>query len=405
MNFIDKSKKLHNVCYEIRGPVMEKAQEMKKAGHNILELNIGNTAPFDFLTPDEILQDILNNAPKVQGYGESRGLYSARKAIMQQTQLVGIKGVDVDDIYLGNGVSELIQMTMNALLNDGDEMLIPMPDYPLWTAATSMAGGNAVHYMCNEDNNWLPDLDDMRKKVTKKTRGILIINPNNPTGAVYPKETLLGIIDIARENNLIVFADEIYDRILYDGAKHISIASLADDILFCTFSGLSKNYRLPGFRSGWLILSGAKKQAKGYIEGLNMLASMRLCPNTMAQYGIQTALGGYQSINDLVAAGGRLHLQREKAYTMLNEIDGISCTKPSGALYLFPKIDTKMYGIKDDEKFIYDLLAKEKILLVQGTGFHWETPDHFRVVFLAPTDKLEFAMTRLKSFLSTYKQH
>lgn len=404
MQTIKKSTKLNNVCYDIRGPVLEEAKRMEEEGHRILKLNIGNPAPFGFEAPEEILQDVLYNLPNAQGYCESKGLYSARKAVMQECQRKKIDNVSIEDIYLGNGVSELIVMATQGLLNDDDELLIPAPDYPLWTAATRLAGGKAVHYICDEQADWYPDINDIRSKITERTKGIVIINPNNPTGALYPESLLQEIIEVAREHNLVVLADEIYDKILYDEEKHTSIASLADDVLFLTFNGLSKSYRVAGFRSGWMIISGNKRKASDFIEGLNMLSSMRLCANVPAQHAVQTALGGYQSINDLILPGGRLKEQRDLAWEMLDNIPGISCVKPKGALYLFPKLDVKRFNIHDDEKFAYDLLKQEKMLLVQGTAFNWPEPDHFRIVSLPYVDQLEDAINRIARFLSKYSQ-
>ncbi|MFT6450038.1 MAG: alanine-synthesizing transaminase, partial [Oleispira sp.] len=381
MQDILKSNKLANVFYDIRGPVAHAAKKMEEDGHRILKLNIGNPKPFGLDAPEEIIQDVILNLPDSEGYCDSKGLFSARKAVMQYSQQKGIKDVGIEDIILGNGVSELIVMSMQGLLNTGDEVLIPSPDYPLWTGAVSLAGGTPVHYHCDEQSSWFPDMDDIRKKVNKNTKALVLINPNNPTGAVYPDEVLLELIQIARENNLIVFSDEIYDKILFDGATHTSTASLADDVLLITFNGLSKNYRLAGFRAGWMIISGAKQRAKDYIEGLEMLASMRLCANVPSQHAIQTSLGGYQSINDLVAPGGRIYEQRNIAYEALNSIPGISCTKPMGALYCFPKIDIKKFNIHNDERMVLDLLEQQKILVVHGTAFNWAQPDHFRVVF------------------------
>lgn len=404
MQPILKSNKLSNVCYDIRGPVLQRAREMEEDGQRIIKLNIGNPASFGFEVPEEIQQDVIRNMSKAGGYTDSKGLFEPRKAIMHYTQSKQIQGVTVDDIIIGNGVSELIVMAMQGLLNNGDEVLVPMPDYPLWTAAVNLASGTARHYLCDEATGWMPDLKDMEAKVTPNTRGIVVINPNNPTGALYPREILEGIIEIARRHNLVIFADEIYDKVLYDGNVHTSIASLADDILFVTFNGLSKNYRTCGYRAGWLILSGDKKSAKDYIEGLNMLASMRLCSNVPGQLAIQTALGGYQSIDDLVAPEGRLCKQRDIAYEMLNAIPGVSCTKPQAAMYLFPRLDPKIYPIKDDQQFILDLLLEEKVLLVQGTGFNWKTPDHFRVVFLPNVDDLAEAIRRISRFLENYRK-
>jgi alanine-synthesizing transaminase len=399
---IVKSAKLKNVCYDIRGPVLKAANAMEEQGHRIIKLNIGNPAPFGFEAPQEILADVIANLPNAVGYCDSKGLFAARKAVVQYYQQKNLF-VDVGDIYIGNGVSELIVMAMQALLNNDDEMLIPAPDYPLWTAAVTLAGGTPVHYLCDENDGWYPDLADIEAKITPKTRGIVVINPNNPTGAVYPKHILEGIVALARRHSLIIFADEIYDKILYDQAVHTSIATLCDDLLCITFNGLSKSYRVAGFRSGWLMVSGNKKIAKDYIEGLDMLASMRLCANVQAQYAIQTALGGYQSINDLIRPNGRLYEQREVAWKMLNDIPGVSCTKPEGALYLFPRLDPAMYPIADDQAFILELLQAERVLLVQGTGFNWPHTDHFRVVFLPHIDELKEAINRLARFLAQYR--
>ena len=399
---IVKSAKLKNVCYDIRGPVLKAANAMEEQGHRIIKLNIGNPAPFGFEAPQEILADVISNLPNAVGYCDSKGLFAARKAVVQYYQQKNLF-VDVGDIYIGNGVSELIVMAMQALLNNDDEMLIPAPDYPLWTAAVTLAGGTPVHYLCDENDGWYPDLADIEAKITPKTRGIVVINPNNPTGAVYPKHILEGIVALARRHSLIIFADEIYDKILYDQAVHTSIATLCDDLLCITFNGLSKSYRVAGFRSGWLMVSGNKKIAKDYIEGLDMLASMRLCANVQAQYAIQTALGGYQSINDLIRPNGRLYEQREVAWKMLNDIPGVSCTKPEGALYLFPRLDPVMYPIEDDQAFILELLQAERVLLVQGTGFNWPHTDHFRVVFLPHIDELKEAINRLARFLAQYR--
>ena len=401
---IRKSAKLSDVCYDIRGPVMVRAKQMEEEGHRILKLNIGNLASFGFDAPDEVRQDVIVNLPNASGYSDSKGLFAARKAIMHYSQEKGISSVTLDDIFIGNGVSELIVMVMQGLLNDGDEVLVPAPDYPLWTAAVSLASGTPRHYLCDEGAGWLPDLDDIRKKITPRTRAIVVINPNNPTGALYPVEVLREIVEIARQNELIVFADEIYDKTLYDGEKHVSIASLADDVLFVTFNGLSKNYRACGYRSGWMIVSGDKRHAQDYIEGLNILASMRLCANVPGQYAIQTALGGYQSINDLVAPGGRLCRQRDLAHALITQIPGVSCFKPKAALYLFPRLDLKMYPIKDDQQFILELLEQEKVLVVQGTGFNWPNPDHLRIVFLPNSDDLTEAIGRIARFLDGYRK-
>ncbi len=402
---INKSSKLDNVCYDIRGPVMARARQMEEDGQRIIKLNIGNPAPFGFEAPEEIVQDVILNLPNASGYSDSKGLFSARKAIMHETQRKGIAGVQIDDIIIGNGVSELIVMAMQALLDSGDEVLVPAPDYPLWTAAVSLAGGKPCHYICDEGAGWLPDLDDIRSKITMHTRAIVIINPNNPTGALYPDDLLLGILEIARQNQLIVYADEIYDKVLFDGATHTSVASLADDVLIVTFNGLSKNYRACGYRSGWLIVSGDKRHASDYLEGLNMLASMRLCSNVPGQYGIQTALGGYQSITDLVAPGGRLARQRDLAHDLLTSIPGISCVKPKAAMYLFPRMDPGMYPIEDDQKFILKLLEEERVLVVQGSGFNWPTPDHIRVVFLPHEEELSKAIERMGRFFDRQRAH
>jgi len=398
-----KSSKLNNVCYDIRGPVLQRARQMEDEGHRIIKLNIGNPAAFGFEVPEEIQQDTIRNMSKAGGYTDSKGLFEPRKAIMHYTQSKHIAGVTVDDIIIGNGVSELIVMAMQGLLNNGDQMLVPMPDYPLWTAAATLAGGTARHYMCDEASGWLPDLKDIESKINANTRGIVVINPNNPTGALYPREILEGIIEIARHHGLVIFADEIYDKVLYDGNEHISMASLADDVLFVTFNGLSKNYRTCGYRAGWMVISGEKKHASDYIEGLNMLASMRLCANVPGQLAIQTALGGYQSIDDLVAPNGRLCKQRDLAYEMLTAIPGVTCVKPKAAMYLFPKLDPKVYPIQDDQQFILDLLLEEKVLLVQGTGFNWKKPDHFRVVFLPNVDDLTEAINRVARYLENYR--
>lgn len=396
---IKKSSKLNGVCYDIRGPVLKRAKIMEEEGHHIIKLNIGNPAPFGFEAPDEIIQDVIYHLPESVGYSDSKGLYSARKAVMQHYQKLQVSGIEIDDIYLGNGVSELIVMAMQALLEDGDEILIPAPDYPLWTAAVRLSGGNPVHYLCDEQQNWYPDLNDLESKITAKTRGIVVINPNNPTGSVYPDEILEKIVQLAQEHKLIIFADEIYDKILYDGARHTPLASLSEDILCVTFNGLSKAYRAAGFRSGWLLLSGSKHKAKDYIAGLDMLASMRLCANVPAQHAIQTALGGYQSINDLVLPTGRLGRQRDLAWKLLCDIPGVTCYKPSSALYLFPRLDPKIYPIEDDEQFALNLLEQEKVLIVQGTAFNWPSTDHFRIVFLPHEDDLTTAIGRLAHFL------
>ena len=399
MKTIAKSSKLADVCYDIRGPVLDKARQMEEEGHRIIKLNIGNLAVFGFDPPDEIMQDMIRNLPAAAGYTDSKGLFAPRKAVVHYTQEKGIRGVGVDDVYLGNGASELIVMALNALLDSGDEILVPAPDYPLWTAAVSLSGGRPVHYLCDEGADWLPDLDDIRRKVTPNTRGIVVINPNNPTGALYPPALLRELVEIARQHELIVFADEIYDKTLYDGHSHTSIAALADDVLFVSLNGLSKNYRSCGYRAGWMVVSGDKRHARDYIEGLNMLASMRLCANTPGQLAIQTALGGYQSIKDLVAPGGRLCHQRDLAHGLLSQIPGVSVVKPKGALYLFPRLDPKVYPVDDDQCLAYELLAEEKVLIVQGSGFNWPRPDHFRLVFLPHADDLAEAIGRIARFL------
>ena len=404
MNTVNKSVKLDNVCYDIRGPVLQEAKRLENEGFTLIKLNIGNTAPFGFHTPDAIIHDIILNMKDAQGYGDAQGLFSARNAIVLDLQTKGIMDTDIDDIYIGNGVSELISIAMQGLLNSGDEILIPMPDYPLWTAAVTLAGGRAVHYRCDEAADWNPDLTDIRSKVTDRTKAVVVINPNNPTGAVYDREILEGIAAIAAEKGLIVFADEIYGRITYDGAEYIPMALMNPDILTISFDGLSKAYRAPGLRCGWMSLSGNKKCAAGYIEGLNMLSNMRLCPNMPAQFGIQTALGGYQSINGFLLPGGRLREQRDVSVEMVNRIPGLSVTTPKGALYCFPKVDCKRFNITDDERFIIDLLRKKHLLLVHGTGFNWDAPDHFRIVFLPERDTLLEAIKRLGDFLADYRQ-
>ncbi len=404
MKDIAKSTKLDNVCYDIRGPVLREAKRLEEEGHSVFKLNTGNPATFDFDAPDEITRDVIRNLPQSQGYCDSKGLFSARKAIMQYCQQKNFPPVSIEDIIIGNGVSELVVMTMQALLNNGDEMLIPAPDYPLWTAAVHLCGGRAVHYRKDEQSDWCPVIADIYSKITAKTRGIVIINPNNPTGAVYSDEILKEIVQLAREHNLIIFADEIYDKILYDGVEHTALASLADDVLCISFNGLSKSYRVAGFRAGWLVVSGPKHNARGYLEGLEILASMRLCANVPAQHAIQTALGGYQSINDLIVPGGRLLEQRNKAWEMLDQIPGVSCVKPKGALYLFPRLDPKRYPIHDDEKLVLDFLLQEKVLLVQGSAFNWPEPDHLRIISLPRTEDLETVMTKLEKFLSRYRQ-
>ena len=404
MKPILKSTKLANVCYDIRGPVLQQAKQMEDEGHKIIKLNIGNLAAFGFDSPEEIQLDMIRNLPFAAGYADSKGIFPARKAIMHYTQQKRIKGVTLEDIYIGNGVSELIVMAMNGLLNSGDEVLVPAPDYPLWTAAVSLSGGTPRHYLCDEANQWLPDLDDMRAKITPKTRAIVVINPNNPTGALYPDSVLLEIIAIAREHGLIIYADEVYDKVLYDGATHTAIASLAEDLLIVTFNGLSKNYRSCGYRAGWLVVSGDLRDARDYLEGLTMLASMRLCANVPGQYGIQTALGGYQSIDDLVGSEGRLCRQRDLAYELLTAIPGVTCVKPKATLYMFPRLDPALYPIRDDQAFIAELLREERVLLVQGTGFNCADPNHFRLVFLPHEDDLREAIGRVARFLDGYRK-
>jgi len=400
---IQKSNKLSNVCYDIRGPIMDRARQMEEDGQKIIKLNIGNLAVFGFDAPEEIQQDMIRNLPSSAGYSDSKGIFGARKAVMHETQRQGIKGVGLEDIYLGNGASELIVMATNGLLDDGDELLLPAPDYPLWTAAVSLSGGTPIHYMCEETNGWMPDIEDIRKKITPHTKGIVVINPNNPTGALYSDELLLKIIALAREHGLVIFADEVYDKVLYDGVKHTPIASLSTDVLTLTFNSLSKSYRSCGYRAGWLIVSGDKKPAADYIEGLNMLSNMRLCANVPGQWAIQTALGGYQSINDLVGEGGRLRKQRDLSYELLTAIPGVTCVKPQAALYLFPRLDPKIYPIADDQQFFLEMLSETKVMLVQGTGFNWPHPDHFRVVFLPHEDELREAVSRIAKFLENYR--
>jgi len=404
MKSINRSNKLHGICYDIRGPVLDEAKRLEDEGHKILKLNIGNPAPFGFEAPDDILKDVIRNLPLAQGYCDSNGIYSAKVAIHQYYQTQGVADISVDDIYLGNGVSELIMMSMQALLNSNDEVLIPSPDYPLWTGAVKLSSGNPVHYLCDEVSDWLPDLEDIKSKITARTRAIVLINPNNPTGAVYPKEILESIIQLAREHNLLIYSDEIYDKIIYDEAEHISIASLCDDVFCVTFSGLSKNYRVAGFRVGWMLLSGPLKQAKDYIHGLDMLSSMRLCSNVPMQHAVQTGLGGYQSVTELVKPGGRLWEQMNLSHKLINQIPGVSCVKPKGAMYLFPKIDTKKFNIYDDEKFAFDFLREKKVLLVPGRGFNWHKPDHFRLVFLPHNETLRTAISSLEEFLQNYRQ-
>ena len=404
MKPIAKSSKLANIGYDIRGPVLDKARQMEDEGQKIIKLNIGNVAAFGLAPPDEIVQDMIRNLPEAAAYTDSKGLFAPRKSVVHYTQEKGVAGVTVDDVYLGNGASELIAMSLNALLDSGDEVLLPSPDYPLYTAVVGLSGGTPVHYVCDEQQGWFPDIDDIRRKVTPRTKALVIINPNNPTGALYSEQVLRDIVEIARQHQLVIFADEIYDKTLYDGHSHQSIASLADDVLCVTFNGLSKNYRSCGYRAGWMVVSGPKRDAKDYIEGLNMLASMRLCANTPGQLAIQTALGGYQSIKDLVAPGGRLCRQRDLAYELLTQIPGVSVVKPAGALYMFPRLDPAMYPIQDDQQFAYELLAEEKVLIVQGTGFNWSRPDHFRIVFLPNADDLTDAIGRIERFLGGYRK-
>ena len=404
MKTITKSAKLANVLYDIRGPIMDAAKQMEDEGQKIIKLNLGNLAVFGFDAPEEIQQDMIRNLPNSAGYSDSKGIFAARKAVMHETQKQGISGVTLDDIYLGNGASELITMATNALLDNGDELLLPMPDYPLWTAATSLSGGKPVHYRCDEANSWMPDLDDIRSKITPRTKGIVVINPNNPTGVIYSIELLKGVIEIAREHGLVILADEVYDKVLYDGAQHTALASLSTDILTLTFNSLSKSYRSCGYRAGWMVVSGDKKPATDYIEGLNMLSNMKLCSNVPGQWAIQTALGGYQSINDLVGEGGRLRRQRDLAYELITAIPGVSCVKPQAALYMFPKLDPVMYPIRDDRQFFLELLKETRVMLVQGTGFNWPAPDHFRIVFLPHEDDLREAIQRIAKFLESYRK-
>ena len=404
MKTIQKSAKLANVCYDIRGPIMDRARQMEEDGHKIIKLNIGNLAVFGFDAPEEIQQDMIRNLPNSSGYSDSKGIFSARKAVMHETQKQDIKGVTLDDIYLGNGASELIVMATNALLDNGDELLLPAPDYPLWTAAASLSGGTPVHYQCDEANGWMPNLEDIRAKITPRTKGIVVINPNNPTGALYADALLLEIVTIAREHGLVIFADEVYDKVLYDGVKHTALGSLSNDVLTLTFNSLSKSYRSCGYRAGWMVVSGDKRPAKDYIEGLNMLSNMRLCANVPGQYAIQTALGGYQSIDDLVCEGGRLRRQRDLAYSLITAIPGVTCVKPSAALYMFPRLDPKVYPIEDDQQFFLELLQETRVMLVQGSGFNWSAPDHFRIVFLPHEDDLREAISRIAHFLETYRK-
>ena len=403
MKTVHKSAKLANVCYDIRGPIMDAAKQMEEDGHKIIKLNIGNLAVFGFDAPEEIQQDMIRNLPNSAGYSDSKGIFAARKAVMHETQKQGIVGVTLDDIYLGNGASELITMATNALLDNGDELLLPMPDYPLWTAATSLSGGTPVHYLCDEADGWMPNLADIRSKITPRTKGIVVINPNNPTGVMYTDALLKGIVELAREHGLVILADEVYDKVLYDGIKHTALASLSTDVLTLTFNSLSKSYRSCGYRAGWLVVSGNKKVATDYIEGLNMLSNMKLCSNVPGQWAIQTALGGYQSINDLVCEGGRLRRQRDLAYELITAIPGVSCVKPQAALYMFPKLDPVMYPIADDRQFFLELLRETRVMLVQGTGFNWKQPDHFRIVFLPHEDDLREAIGRIARFLEGYR--
>ncbi|MEN9778981.1 MAG: pyridoxal phosphate-dependent aminotransferase [Burkholderiaceae bacterium] len=405
MRAIHKSDKLSNVCYDIRGPIMDAARKLEEEGHKIIKLNIGNLAPFGFDAPEEIQQDMIRNLPNSAGYSDSKGIFAARKAVMHYTQQQGIKGVTLDDIYLGNGASELIVMAVNGLMNNGDEMLLPAPDYPLWTAAVSLSGGTPVHYLCDEANGWMPDLEDIRRKITPNTKGIVVINPNNPTGALYSDELLRGIVQIAREHGLVIFADEVYDKVLYEGVHHTALASLSEDVLTLTFNSLSKSYRSCGYRAGWLVVSGDRKAARDYIEGLNMLSNMRLCANVPGQWAIQTALGGYQSINDLICEGGRLRRQRDLAYQLITAIPGVSCVKPQAALYMFPRLDPKVYPIDNDQQFFMELLQETRVMLVQGSGFNYPDNQHFRIVFLPHEDDLREAIGRIARFLEQYRRH
>lgn len=404
MKIFDKSSKLEHVAYDIRGPILDEANRMIANGEKILRLNTGNPAEFGFTAPDEVIRDLIANARNSEAYSDSKGIFSARKAIMQYCQLKGFPHVDIDDIYLGNGVSELISMSLQALLDDGDEVLVPMPDYPLWTACVSLAGGNAVHYLCDEKANWYPDIDDIKSKITSNTKAIVVINPNNPTGALYPDDLLKEIVEIARQNDLIIFADEIYDRLVMDGKKHTAIASLAPDVFCVSMNGLSKSHRICGFRVGWMVLSGPKQNVKGYIEGLNMLANMRLCANVLGQNVVQTSLGGYQSVDELLIPGGRIYEQRNFIYKAVNEVPGLSAVKPEAGLYIFPKIDRDMYQIDDDEQFCLELLKQEKVMLVPGKGFNWNEPDHFRIVYLPRVEELAEVQEKLTRVLSQYKR-
>ena len=401
---IRKSSKLDNVCYDIRGPVLEEAHRLEEEGHRVMKLNIGNPAPFGFDAPEEILVDVIHNLPDSQGYCDAKGIFPARKAVMQYAQQLGIGGVEIDDVFIGNGVSELVMLALQGLLENGDEVLLPAPDFPLWSAAVNLCGARPVHYLCDEEADWAPDMEDLAGKVTPRTRALVVINPNNPTGAVYEREVLDRLAAFARRHGLVVFADEIYDKIVYGDARYIPFATLGDDLLVVTFSGLSKSYRAAGFRTGWMIVSGAKERAEDYIEGLNILASLRLCSNVPTQHAVQTALGGYQSIKDLVRPGGRLREQRDLAWQLLTDIEGVTCVKPRGALYLFAKLDTDRFNIIDDERFVLDLLRRERILVVQGSAFNWPRPDHFRIVFLPHPEDLRDAIGRLRRFLQQYRQ-
>ncbi len=404
MREFNKSIKLEHVAYDIRGPVLDEANRMRANGEKILQLNTGNPAAFGFTAPDEVIRDLIMNARDSEGYSDSKGIFSARKAIMQYCQLKNFPDVDVEDIYLGNGVSELISMSLQALLDNGDEVLVPMPDYPLWTACISLGGGNAVHYLCDEEANWYPDIEDIKSKITPNTKAIVVINPNNPTGALYPKEILEEIVEIARQNDLIIFADEIYDRLVMDGGEHIAIASLAPDVFCVSMNGLSKSHRVAGFRVGWMVLSGPKKHVQGYIEGLNMLSNMRLCSNVLAQHVVQTSLGGKQSIDKLLLPGGRIYEQRNFIYSAINNIPGLSAVKPQAGLYIFPKIDRNMYNIDDDEQFVLNFLKQEKIMLVHGRGFNWKDPDHFRIVYLPTVEELSEVEEKMARFLRQYRK-
>ncbi|MDB5957234.1 pyridoxal phosphate-dependent aminotransferase [Ramlibacter sp.] len=404
MKTVQKSTKLANVLYDIRGPIMDAARQMEEEGHKVIKLNIGNLAVFGFDAPEEIQQDMIRNLPNSAGYSDSKGIFGARKAVMHYTQQQGIKGVTLDDVYLGNGASELIAMATNALLNEGDELLLPSPDYPLWTACTALSGGTPVHYMCEEANGWMPDLDDIRRKITPATKGIVVINPNNPTGALYSEQLLREIVAIARQHGLVILADEVYDKVLYDEVRHTAIASLSEDVLTLTFNSLSKSYRSCGYRAGWMVVSGDRKAGADYIEGLTMLSNMRLCANVPGQWAIQTALGGYQSINELIAPGGRLRRQRDLAYELITALPGVSCVKPQAALYMFPRLDPKLYPIVDDRQFLLELLQETRVMLVQGTGFNWPQPDHFRIVFLPHEDDLREAIQRIGRFLEGWRR-